>query len=174
MQILLLSVLFSSANVTSGGIVYGMEKHKRVAQWAIAEGAANLILSIILVRRIGIYGVAWGSAIPSIIIELLLWPGYISRLVQIPVRTYLWQTWVRSALVVTPFATACALAERYWPAHNLLMFFLQIGVLLVLVPITLFLVFREEVVTKIQAWRKRCDTPDPIDKPYEPVATGAR
>ena len=79
MQILLLSVVFSSANVTSGGIVYGMEKHKRIALWAMVEGAANLILSIILVRRIGIYGVAWGSAIPSVIIELLLWPTYISE-----------------------------------------------------------------------------------------------
>src|SRR5216684_1494916 len=158
MQILLLSVLFSSANVTSGGIVYGMEKHKRIAQWAMAEGAANLILSIILVRRIGIYGVAWGSAIPSIIIELLFWPGYISRLVQIPVRTYLWQTWIRSAFVVVPFATACAVVERYWPAHNLVVFFLQIGVLLPLLPVTLFLVFREEAVTKIREWGKRSDS----------------
>src|ERR1700746_3820352 len=47
MQILLLSVVFSSANTTSAGIVYGMEKHKRIALWATAEGAANLILSVI-------------------------------------------------------------------------------------------------------------------------------
>jgi O-antigen/teichoic acid export membrane protein len=174
MQILLLSVLFSSANVTSGGIVYGMEKHKRIAQWAIAEGAANLILSIVLVRRIGIYGVAWGSAIPSIIIELLLWPAYISRLVKIPVRTYLWQTWVRSALVVVPFAAACAVAERYWPAHNLFVFFLQIGALLILVPLTLYLVFRDEVLTKIREWRKRSDTSKPIGEPCEAITTGAR
>ena len=110
MQILLLSVVFSSANVTSGGIVYGMEKHKRIALWAIGEAAANFILSVILVRRIGIYGVAWGSAIPSVIIELLLWPTYISKLVQIPLRTYLWQAWVRTTLVAIPFAMACALA----------------------------------------------------------------
>ncbi len=174
MQILLLSVLFSSANVTSGGIVYGMEKHKRIAQWAMAEGAANLILSIILVRRIGIYGVAWGSAIPSIIIELLLWPRYISKLVHIPVRTYLWQTWVRSALVVVPFAAACAIAERYWPAHNLVMFFLQIAVLLILFPVTLFLVFRTEVLTKIREWRKRRAVSSSIGETYEPVTTGVR
>ena len=37
MQILLLSVVFSSANTTSGGIVYGMEKHKRIALWAMAR-----------------------------------------------------------------------------------------------------------------------------------------
>src|SRR5205814_6771558 len=125
MQILLLSVLFSSANVTSGGIVYGMEKHKRIAIWSIMEGVANLILSIILVRQIGIYGVAWGTAIPSVIIEALLWPTYICKLVSIPVRTYLWQAWGRTALTVIPFALACAVADRLWPAHNLPMFFLQ-------------------------------------------------
>jgi O-antigen/teichoic acid export membrane protein len=174
MQILLLSVLFSSANVTSGGIVYGMEKHKRIAQWAMAEGAANFILSIILVRRIGIYGVAWGSAIPSIIIELLLWPSYICKLVQIPVRRYLWQAWVRVTFVVAPFAAACALAERYWPAHNLAGFFFQIGVLLLLLPITMFLVFRDEVSTKFREWRRRADTPGPLSEPLEPVTTGTR
>ena len=35
MQILLLSLVFSTANTTSGGIVYGMEKHKRIAIWGM-------------------------------------------------------------------------------------------------------------------------------------------
>ena len=155
MQILLLSVLFSSANVTSGGIVYGMERHKRIALWAVGEGAANLILSVILVRRIGIYGVAWGSAVPSVVIELLLWPSYISKLVQIPVRTYLWQAWIRTALAVLPFALACALAERFWRASNLAMFFLQIAALLPLLPLALALTFRDEVVTQVREWMER-------------------
>ena len=51
-----------------------MEKHKRIALWAIGEAVANFALSIILVRRIGIYGVAWGTTIPSVIVELFLWP----------------------------------------------------------------------------------------------------
>jgi O-antigen/teichoic acid export membrane protein len=155
MQILLLSVVFSSANVTSGGIVYGMEKHRRIALWAIVEAAANFILSIILVRRIGIYGVAWGSAIPSIIIELLLWPSYICKLVQIPVRTYLWQAWIRTALTVVPFALACGLAERYWRASNLAVFFLQIAALLPLLPLAILLIFREEVMEQGRKWLER-------------------
>jgi O-antigen/teichoic acid export membrane protein len=155
MQILLLSVVFSSANVTSAGIVYGMEKHKRIALWAIVEGAANFILSVILVRRIGIYGVAWGSAVPSVIIELLLWPAYICRLVQIPVRTYLWQAWIRTVLAVLPFALACAVAERFWPARNLAIFFLQIAALLPLLPLMFWIVFRDEVETQLRGWMKR-------------------
>jgi O-antigen/teichoic acid export membrane protein len=155
MQILLLSVVFSSANVTSGGIVYGMEKHRRIALWAMVEAAANLILSVTLVRRIGIYGVAWGSAIPSIVIELLLWPSYICKLVQIPVRTYLWHAWIRTAVAVLPFALACALAEHFWRASNLAVFFLQIAALVPLLPLTVVLVFREEAVKQLRAWRER-------------------
>ena len=155
MRILLLSVVFASANTTCGGIVYGMEKHKRIAIWAICEGAANLALSIILVRRMGIYGVAWGTTIPSVIVELILWPRFICKLVVIPVRTYLYQTWLRTGLGVVPFGLACVLAERFWPAHNLLVFFLQIAALLPLLPLTLGLIFRKEVVAHTQAWLKR-------------------
>jgi O-antigen/teichoic acid export membrane protein len=170
MQILLLSVVFSSANVTSGGIVYGMEKHKRIALWAMAEGASNFILSVILVRRIGIYGVAWGSAIPSVIIELLLWPTYICRLVQVPLRTYLWQAWVRTAAAILPFGLACALAERYWPARSLAMFFFEILVLLPLVPLAFGVVFRDEAMTQVRAWMKRQKLADGMSE-YEAVPT---
>lgn len=171
MQILLLSVIFSSANVTSGGIVYGMEKHKRIAWWAIAEGAANFILSIILVRHIGIYGVAWGSAIPSVLIELLLWPAYICRLVQVPVRTYLWQAWGRTSMAILPFALACALVERFWVPRNLAVFFLQIAVLLPLVPLAIAVIFREEAVTQFQGWMKRRRAFNGVREEYESAPT---
>jgi O-antigen/teichoic acid export membrane protein len=171
MQILLLSVVFASANTTSGGIVYGMEKHKRIAFWAIGEAIANFVLSVILVRRIGIYGVAWGTTIPSVIIELLLWPRFICQLVEIPVRTYLWQTWFRTALGSVPFALACALSERYWPTRNLLFFFAQIAVLLPLFPLTLALIFRTEVSAKVREWRKRRNVVNRLNNKYEPSTT---
>src|SRR5262249_41796301 len=128
MRILLLSVAFTSANATSGGVVYGMEKLKRIALWAVSEAAANLLLSVILVRHIGIYGVAWGTTIPSLIIEVFLWPTYVCRLVALPLRTYLWQTWFRIGLAAVPFSLACAAAEQFWRAPNLPLFFLQIAV----------------------------------------------
>jgi len=155
MQILLLSLVFSTANTTSAGIVYGMEKHKRIAIWGMIESVANLSLSVILVRRIGIYGVAWGTTIPSVIMEVFLWPSFICKLLAMPVRTYLWQAWVRSALSVVPFAAACAAAERFWPAHNLFIFFLQIAALLPLIPIALTLTFRQEIVTYVREWLRR-------------------
>jgi O-antigen/teichoic acid export membrane protein len=162
MKILLLSVLFASANTTSVGIVFGMEKLKPIALWAVGEAVTNLILSIILVRHMGIYGVAWGSAIPSVFCELILWPAYVSRLVVIPVRTYLWQTWIRTGLAVVPFALACAAAEHFWHPRNLFEFFVQIAVLLPLVPLSLFLIFREEVQVQVRQWKQRRRTPEAL------------
>jgi O-antigen/teichoic acid export membrane protein len=172
MKILLLSVVFSSANATSGGIVYGMEKLKRVAFWAVAEAVANLTLSIILVRQIGIYGVAWGTTIPSVIIELLLWPRLVCRLVAMPVRTYLWQTWFRTALAVIPFAAGCAAAERFWPASHLPAFFLQIAALLLLLPPGIALIFRNELRAQVHRWRR--NTPDLSSEAYESSTTTVR
>jgi O-antigen/teichoic acid export membrane protein len=132
-----------------------MEKHSRIALWGIIESVLNLSLSVILVRRIGIYGVAWGTTIPSVIMEMFLWPAYICKLLEMPIRTYLWQTWFRTGLGVIPFALACALSERLWPAHSLITFFLQIAALLPLLPLAFALIFRNEVVTQWQEWLRR-------------------
>ena len=145
LRILLLSLIVCTGSAASGGIVYGMEKHKRLAKWAVLEAAANLGLSIFLVRRIGIYGVAWGTVIPSLIIEVLYWPPYICHLVGMRVSFYLWQTWGRTVLAAVPYGVACYFVERYWPVRNLAFFFLQIAILLPLFPLVLALVYRTEL-----------------------------
>ena len=152
LRILLLSLIVCTGSAASGGIVYGMEKHKRIAKWAVVEAAANLGLSIFLVRRIGIYGVAWGTTIPSLIIEVVYWPPYICHLVGMQVRSYLWQTWGRTVLAAVPYGVACYFIERYWPVQNLAFFFLQIAILLPLFPLVLALVYRAEL---LQILRKR-------------------
>jgi O-antigen/teichoic acid export membrane protein len=171
MRILLLSLVCSTANTTSAGIVYGMEKHKRIAIWGMIESVANLSLSVILVRRMGIYGVAWGTTIPSVIMEMVLWPSFICKLLAMPVRTYLWQAWVRSAAPVVPFAVACAAAERFWPAHNLLAFFLQIAALLPLLPLALFVTFRPEIVAYVREWLRRRKPSGNLSHEYQTSTT---
>jgi O-antigen/teichoic acid export membrane protein len=151
LRVLLLSLVACTGSAAACGIVYGMEKHRPVALWAILEGVANLGLSIFLVRRIGIVGVAWGTTIPSLFVELVLWPPYICRLVEISVAEYLWQSWIRTFLAAIPFSLGCYLAERYWPARNLAVFFMQIAVLLHLFPLALAVIFRSELVEQLRA-----------------------
>jgi hypothetical protein len=101
---------------------------------------------------------------------MLLWPAYVSKLVVIPIRTYLWETWFRTALGVIPFGLACALAERFWPAPNLAVFFLQIAALLPLLPLTLALIFRKELVARIRGLQRSRTSDHRIDE-YEPSTT---
>ncbi len=87
-------------------------------------------------------------------------------------RTYLWQTWFRTTLTVIPFALACAAAERFWPAHNLFVFFLQIAALLPLIPATLVLTFRGEVMTQVREWLRRRRSPsENISREYQTSTT---
>jgi O-antigen/teichoic acid export membrane protein len=146
LRVLLIAQLFALANFTSGNIAFGIGKHKPVAVWAICEAVANLVLSIFLAKRIGLYGVAWGTAIPSVIIHLLLWPRYVCSIVDVSVFTYLWQAWIRPFLAVLPFAGACYLADRYWPATNLVFFFLQILAILPVYGLGVLLCFHTDIL----------------------------
>jgi O-antigen/teichoic acid export membrane protein len=145
LQILLPSYVLTTANVTSCGIAYGLAKHRPIMVWALIEAAVNLTLSIVLARRIGVYGVAWGTAIAGVICNLVFWPRYIGRLVHISPGEYLWKAWGPAALAAVPFAVACWWEERHLTATSLPVFFLQILWILPIVVLTSLLLWRKEV-----------------------------
>ncbi len=147
LQVLLIAQVFALANMTSGGIAYGMAKHKPVAIWACLEGAGNLALSMLLAHKIGIMGVAWGTVIPSLAIHLFVWPPYVCKLVGMPVWGYVFRAWLQPILAVLPFAGGCYLAEHYWMASGLIPFFAQIAALMPLFIAGVLLCFSSEVAT---------------------------
>jgi O-antigen/teichoic acid export membrane protein len=130
LQILLVAQIFSIANFTSGNIAFGLAKHRPFALSVVSEALANLILSIFLVRRIGIYGVAWGTIIPNLLVQFVFWPRYICKLLGISVWPYLWQSWIRPFFVAVPFGVACYFTDHVWTATHLPRFFAQILALL--------------------------------------------
>ena len=147
--ILCIALLFSFANRTAGSIAFGIEKHKMSAIWAIGEGIANLALSIILVRWYGIYGVAIGTLVPSLVVHLVLWPSYVSKLVGLSYSDVIWKVWAPVYLSSVPFAIATYAVNVRFPAHNLMVFFLQVIALLPIFVITIALVFRAYVRNQI-------------------------
>ena len=68
--------VFGAGAAVLSSTILGIGKHKPVVPVAIAEGLCNLILSIILVKKMGIVGVAWGTAIPNMIVDIVYWPWY--------------------------------------------------------------------------------------------------
>ena len=145
LRILLLSSLALAGNRVGGNIVFGLGKHKPFAIWQACEGVANLTLSIYLVRKIGIDGVAWGTVLPSLVSQLVLWPLYLSKLLDVSVWGYFRECWIRPALASTPFCLACFWADRYWGVTSMVHFFIQIAVFLPLIPLGMILFFWREV-----------------------------
>lgn len=151
LQILLVAQLFAVANATSGNIAYGLGKHRPVALWTSIEALANLALSVLLVRKIGLAGVAWGTAIASLATHLVFWPRHICKVLAMRVPSYLWQSWMRPALAALPFAIGCVWADRNWPASNLFSFFLQIAALLPFYAVGVGLMFAPEILRQVRS-----------------------
>lgn len=69
-------------------VLYGISKNKFWAYSNIIEGIFNIILSLIFVQKLGISGVALGTAIPMIIMKLVIQPIYISRILHLDIKHY--------------------------------------------------------------------------------------
>ena len=147
--ILSIALFFSYANRTAGAIAFGVEKHKTTALWSIGEGVANLALSILLVHWYGIYGVAIGTMVPSLFVQVILWPRYISKLVGLSSFEVIWQIWGPMLLASIPFAIASYAISILFPAHSLAVFFLQVLATLPIFFLTVALVFRVYVRSQI-------------------------
>lgn len=88
-------------------VLASMARHKLLAYLVLAEGVANLALSIILVRRMGVMGVALGTVIPHLINTSIVIPMYTLRILGLRVSEYLFKAVLRPWLCAIPFAAVC-------------------------------------------------------------------
>ena len=96
-----------------------------------------------LVRFLGIYGVALGTMIPSLLIHLIVWPGYISRMVGVNRWQIVGSIWGAVLLAAVPFALVSYLVDRSLPVHSIIGFFMQTLLLLTVFAAMLLLLFRQ-------------------------------
>ncbi len=153
LQILMISQFFATADSTAGSIMMAIDKHKPVAKWAVIEATLNLSLSILLVKTIGMNGVAWGTSIAMTFVHLAFYPRYVRQVLHIPIKTFLWQGWIKISLCSIPYAVVCAAADRYWHPANLAVFFTQILVTLPVYAICVIAAFRGEARTIFLKWQ---------------------
>ena len=102
----------------SSRILFGMGKHGKFAVVALTEGAANLILSILLVRPLGIVGDAIGTAIPLAGTFLLFMPFHLCSRLGIRVSTYLRQAYLLPLLLCAPMVAVLLLIQHWFVAHT--------------------------------------------------------
>ncbi len=153
LQILIISQFFGIADSTAGSIMMAIDKHKPQAQWAVVEALLNLGLSIVLVKTIGIYGVAWGTSIAMAFVHLSFWPRYVRKVLHIPIRKFLWEGWAKISLCSIPYGIACAITDKKWHAGNLVLFFLQIAAILPIYVICVLVVFRSDARNLFRNWQ---------------------
>ena len=58
-----------------GNILMGTGRHRLVAYVSLGEAVSNLALSVVLVRRFGMLGVAIGTAIPMFVANVFILAG---------------------------------------------------------------------------------------------------
>lgn len=127
LALLAVTMLFTAGNTPTGGIMLGLGKHKPIVPALLIEGAGNLCLSIIFLKRMDVLGVAVGTLIPSVTTSLLFWPWYVKRTMNIAPVTYIMNAWLRPAIALVPFALASYITDRFWQAPNLPIFFSQVA-----------------------------------------------
>lgn len=126
--ILVFPVTLMLAQAASGRTLWGMAKHRTWAYVALAEGAANLILSIILVRRYGIVGDAIGTALPLTCSMIFFLPRHLCRLLGIKIRTYLYRAFSLPLLVCAPVVAVLLLMQRWFIPHRFHELLIHVGI----------------------------------------------
>lgn len=102
-------------------VLYGMNRHRFNALLSLGEAAANLGLSLLLVRHMGAIGVAWGTALPAFLCEAVVLPLYTLRQVKLPAMVFVREAMVRPVLAGVPLALWCWACRgsgwvESWPA----------------------------------------------------------
>jgi len=114
----------------------GMGRHRTLIPGFGVEAAGNLALSIALVRPFGIVGVALGTLIPSVLVNLAFIPLCLSKATGVPVSLFYRSAVLLPTVACIPFAVMSVVIEGFFPATNLAVFFVQVIIILPLVPIT--------------------------------------
>lgn len=124
-----LTQIISAPHYVVSSVLYGMSQHHTIAWLRVGEAALNLTLSIFLVQRLGIVGVAIGTAISHALLAMIALPMLICRRLNMGLAHYFFGIYGGLAIAATPFIVGAIALKTYWPAPNLFIFFGQVAVL---------------------------------------------
>ncbi|SRR5229473_1589086 len=126
--ILLIPSTLYVAQATSNKILFGMSKHGSLGVIVLLEGAANLVLSIYLVRHMGIIGDAIGTAIPMLCTALFFLPRHLCRLLNVSIGTFLREAYLFPTLLCIPLAVTLWLMRQWFSARTYPQLLFQVAV----------------------------------------------
>jgi O-antigen/teichoic acid export membrane protein len=121
--LLCFTVLFPLYTVvaSSSEVLMGMGKHKKLAWVLLPEGILNVALSILLLHRLGVLGVALGTLISRLVTSFWFAPWYVCRLLGEDFRQYVRDLGLTFIPVIPSLGLALLL--RRWSGSPLLLVF---------------------------------------------------
>ncbi len=137
----------------STSIFYGMSKHRFLSLSCLAMSIINVILSIILVKPLGIYGVALGTAIPLAFYGTLFVPAYICRTLKLKIWVYVKRSFFPPFFASLPFLALILYFENNLRILSLIQFFKLVGFACAVYSLCAFLICLEPPI-KRAVWDK--------------------
>lgn len=134
--ILGLTQILSFPHHSIASILYGIGRHRTLAFLRLGEGLINLGLSIVLVKSMGLMGVALGTAIPHTVIFGVILPMYACRLLGVSWWKYITNSLLGPLLNAVPFMLAAWFVHESVVPTSLLSFFMIVAVLCLFYMIT--------------------------------------
>ncbi len=127
MIILTAGILAHLIEMPSHTMLLGRGKHRIVAKLTFAQAIANLGLSLLLVKPLGMKGVALGTSIPMIVFTAIAIPVYF-RYLAIPLGEFVRNSIASPIVVQAPFIGLVLAIKYFSPPTTLLLFFVEISV----------------------------------------------
>ena len=150
--ILLIPSAFYEAQASSNRILFGMSLHKSLAYVVLMEGVANVILSVTLVRPLGIVGDAIGTAIPLLCTSLFFLPRHMCRQLDIPIRKFLMDAYFYPVVLCIPMTVVLLVMQHSFYAHRYAQLFINLlaGVTAYGIAVAWFVVTREPIGMRLK------------------------
>ncbi|HWL64112.1 MAG TPA: oligosaccharide flippase family protein [Steroidobacteraceae bacterium] len=156
LQVLALVIWVGSARTVACAAIIGLNMHRKLIPLLAFEAICNLVLSLVLVRTLGLIGVAVGTLLPALLVSLVLVPRCLREVAGAPVSRYLMHALARPTLFMVPFALATWAVEAHLHPAGLLGFVLQVALVIPVAIVGAFLVLgRVERGQLIAALRSR-------------------
>jgi O-antigen/teichoic acid export membrane protein len=109
--VLTVGYLVTIAQQSNWLVIMARARHRLLPLVSVAEGVANLLLSVYWAKKYGLIGIALGTSIPMLVSNVFIMPFYALRVVGLPVRDYLRRALIQPAAVGLLFAGVCWLAS---------------------------------------------------------------
>jgi O-antigen/teichoic acid export membrane protein len=116
-------------------LLYAISKHKFFALMNLAEGIANLLLSLWLVKSLGIFGVAVGTAIPMVVSKLIVQPLYVCRVSFVPYGEYVREIASSVVVIVVALVVPGLISARFAAANYYSLIAVALSSLVCYVPV---------------------------------------